>query len=267
MTYRLLALDLDGTVVRQDLTISPRVKEAVEGAMAKGVTVTLATTRMFSSALPFAQRLGVTTPIISFQGALIRAEGEGKPLLRRTMPLEVARRLVGLARQWGCSTSFYLEDSLYIEGASDDVLSAVKARLPSLHIEAVPDLLPFLQSEPMKMVLQGEEAAIETVAPELAKRFCGLLHAARTSPQALGATHIEASKGQGLAHLARHLEIPREEVMAIGDYDNDVDMVAWAGLGVAVGNASRRLLAVADEIVPPLDEDGAAVAIERYILR
>jgi hydroxymethylpyrimidine pyrophosphatase-like HAD family hydrolase len=74
--------------------------------MAKGVTVTLAITRIFPSALPFAQRLGMTAPIISFQGALIQASGEGKPLLRRTMPLEAAHRLVGLARQWGTQYQF-----------------------------------------------------------------------------------------------------------------------------------------------------------------
>jgi len=108
---------------------------------------------------------------------------------------------------------------------------------------------------------------IRALASLLSERFQGLLNLARPEPFSLQVTHREASKGQGLAYLARHLGIPREEVMAIGDYDNDVDMVKWAGLGVAVGSAAPRLLAVADEIVPTVDEDGAAVAIERHILK
>lgn len=260
MTYRLLALDLDGTVMGRSSDLSPRVKRVVERALEKGVVVTLATGRVFGSALPFAQELGIIAPIISSQGAMIRAPLK-RPLMEWTIPLALAHRLIAVAREVGLKLSAYVGDTLCLEGQSPWVYP------PSVEVRVVEDLFSSLPGEPHKMRFEGDEEVIQALASLLLGRFQGLLNLARPDPFSLQATHPQASKGQGLAYLARYLGIPREEVMAIGDYDNDVDMVAWAGLGVAVGNASPRLLAVADEVVPPLDEEGAAVAIERYILK
>jgi len=260
MTYRLLALDLDGTVVGRSSALSPRIKRIVERVLEKGVVVSLATGRVFGSALPFAQELGIRAPIISSQGAMIRAPLK-RPLAEWTIPLALAHQLIAVAREAGLKLSAYMGDTLYLEGQSP------RSYPPSVEVRVVEDLFSSLPGKPHKMRFEGDEEVIRALASLLSEQFQGLLNLARPDPFSLQATHPQASKGQGLAYLARHLGIPREAVMAIGDYDNDVDMVAWAGLGVAVGNASPRLLDVADEIVPPLDEEGAAVAIERYILK
>jgi len=260
MTYRLLALDLDGTVMGRSSALSPRVKRVVERVLERGVVVTLATGRVFGSALPFAQELGLRTPIISSQGAMIRAPHK-RPLAEWTIPLALAQQLIAVAREAGLKVSAYVGDTLCLEGLGSRVYP------PSVEVRVVGDLLSSLSGEPHKMRFEGDEEVVWALESLLSERFRGLVNLARPDPFSLQATHPQASKGQGLAYLSRYLGIPREEVMAIGDYDNDVDMVAWAGLGVAVGNASPRLLAVADEIVPPLDKEGAAVAIERYILR
>jgi len=260
MSYRLLALDLDGTVMGRSSALSTRVKRVVERVLEKGVVVTLATGRVFGSALPFAQELGIRAPIISSQGAMIRAPRR-RPLAEWTIPLPLAHQFIAVAREAGVKMSAYVGDTVYLEGQCPLIYPS------SVEVKVVEDLFSSLPGEPHKMRLEGDEEAIQNLTSLLSERFRGLLNLSRPDPFSLQATNREASKGQGVAYLARHLGIPREEVMAIGDYDNDVDMVAWAGLGVAVGNASPRLLAVADEIVPPLDEDGAAVAIERYILK
>lgn len=259
MAYRLLALDLDGTIIGRTSALSPRVKRAVEQVLDKDVVVTLATGRAFGSALPFAQELGIKAPFISSQGAMIRALHK-RPLAEWTIPLATAHRLIVAAREAGLEFSAYMGNTLYLEGQSPRPYPS------SIEVRVVEDLFSSLPGEPHKMRFEGQEDVIQALAPLLSERFRGLINIARAEPVSLQATHYEASKGQGLAYLARHLGIPREEVMAIGDYDNDVDMVKWAGWGVAMGNASPRLLAVADEVVPSLQEDGAAVAIERYIL-
>lgn len=259
MTYRLLALDLDGTVVKRDLTISPRVKDVVGRVLERGVEVTLATGRVFGSALPFTQELGIRAPIISSQGAMIRAARK-RPLAEWIIPLALTQQLITVGREAGVKVSAYVGDTLCLESQSLWVYP------PSVEVRVVDDLLSSLPGEPHKMRFEGDEGVIQALASLLPERFRGLLNLARPDPFSLQATHPLASKGQALAYLAHHLGIPREEVVAMGDYDNDVDMVKWAGLGVAVGNASPRLLAVADEIVPPLDEEGAVVAIERHIL-
>lgn len=260
MTYRLLALDLDGTVIGPGSALSPRVKRVVERVLDRGVVVTLATGRVFGSALPFAQELGIRDPIISSQGAMIRAPLK-RPLAEWTIPLALARELIAVAREAGVKVSAYMGDTVYSEGQSPWVYPT------SVEVKVMEDLSSCLPGEPHKMRFEGGEEVIRTLEPLLWEQFRGLINLARPDRFSLQATHHEASKGQGLAYLARHLGIPREEVMAIGDYDNDVDMVACAGLGVAVGNASPRLLAVADEIVPPFNEGGAVVAIERHILK
>jgi len=260
MPYRLLALDLDGTVVGRSSALSPRIKRVVERVLEKGVVVTLATGRVFGSVLPFAQELGIRAPIISSQGAMIRAPRK-RPLAEWTIPLALAHQLIAVGQEAGLKLSAYVGDTLYLESQSSRVYP------PSVEVKVVEDLFSSLPGEPHKIRFEGEEEVIQSLASLLSKRFRGLLNLARPDPFSLQATHPKASKGQALAYLARHLGIPREEVIAIGDYDNDVDMVAWAGLGVAVGNASPRLLAVADEVVAPLDEEGAAVAIERYMLK
>ena len=232
----------------------------MERVLEKGVVVTLATGRVFGSALPFAQELGIRAPIVSSQGAIIRAPRK-RPLAEWTIPLALAHQLIATVREANLKLSAYVGDTLYLEGQSPRVYP------PSVEVRAVEDLFSSLPGEPHKMRLEGDEEVIRALTSLLSERFRGLLNLARPDPFSLQATHPQASKGQGLAYLARHLGIPRQEVMAIGDYDNDVDMVTWAGLGVAVGNASPRLLAVADEVVPLLDEEGAAVAMERYILK
>jgi len=260
MTYRLLALDLDGTIMDRGSALSPRIKRVIERVLEKGVVVTLATGRVFGSALPFVQELGIRDPIISSQGAVIKALRK-QPLAEWTMPLTLTHQLIAAAREAGVKLSAYVGDTLYLEGQS------LPSYPSSVEVKVVEDLSSSLLCEPHKIRLEGEEEVIRALTSLLSERFRGLLSLARPDPFSLQATHHEASKGQGLAYLARHLGILREEVMAIGDYDNDVDMVAWAGLGVAVGNACPPLLAVADEVVPPCDEEGAAVAVERHILR
>jgi len=260
MLYRLLALDLDGTVMGRSSALSPRIKRVVEHVLEKGVVVTLATGRVFGSALPCAQELGIRAPIISSQGAMIRAPRK-RPLAEWTIPLALAHQLIAVGREAEVKVSAYVGDTLCLESQSPWVYP------PSVEVRVVEDLFSSLPGEPHKMRLEGDEEVIRALVSLLSERFRDLLNLARPDPFSLQATHYEASKGQGLAYLAHHLGIPREEVMAIGDYDNDVDMVAWAGFGVAVGKASPCLLAVADEVVPPLDEEGAAVAIERHILK
>ena len=120
--------------------------------------------------------------------------------------------------------------------------------------------------EPIKFLVFAEPHETEDLLTELRQRFAGQMELTRSHARIVEGNPIGVSKGDALCRLAAHLSVPQTEVMAIGDQDNDAPMVAWAGVGVAMGNASPATKAAADWVAPPVTEDGAASAIERFIL-
>jgi len=262
---RLIAADLDGTLMGEKMEFSTRVRAALRAAMAQGVQVTIATGRAFAATLPFARELGITAPLICSQGGYIRAPNSPQPLYEATMPLELAREAIRLSREASWRLHIYLDDVAYTERPLGD--EDFYRRLFGIQVQYVPDLLAFLDQPPAKFLIvvdTPEQAA--ALDEELRARFAGRLRIVRSYRIFVEGNPLEASKGQGLSRLAAHLSIPQQEVMAIGDQDNDADMVAWAGLGVAMGNGSPAVKAVADYVAPPVEEDGAAEAIERFVL-
>jgi hydroxymethylpyrimidine pyrophosphatase-like HAD family hydrolase len=133
-------------------------------------------------------------------------------------------------------------------------------------VHTVADLKDVLGSGPTKIAVTVEAEQGPAVNDLLQKQFAGRLQIVRPFAYSVEATHLSASKGQALAFLASKLGIKQSETMAIGDHDNDTDMVAWAGLGVAMGNGSAAVKAAADYVAPPIEEEGAAQAIEHFVL-
>jgi Cof subfamily protein (haloacid dehalogenase superfamily) len=260
----LLALDLDGTIVGDDGVISPRTRRALAAAQARGVQVTLATGRMFQATLPFARELRITSPLICYQGSMVRSPSGDPPLVHRTVPLDLAHRVVKWARERDLSVSAYLDDRLYTDRVTPDTL--FDAQLSQVELHRADDLLSLLTAEPTKLAIVTDGRGTDRISRDLAGAMGGRLRVVKTHPRFVEATHPQVSKGWALARLARLMGVPRENVMAAGDNDNDAEMIAWAGLGVAVGNGSLRAREAADHLAPPLEQDGLARAVERFIL-
>ena len=131
----------------------------------------------------------------------------------------------------------------------------------------VSDLFAVLEShDPVKFIAIAEPPEADRIEAEARLRFGGRMEVVRSHPVVVEGSPLGVSKGDALRWLADHLGIPQAEIMAIGDQDNDVPMIAWAGVGVAMGGGSPAAIAAAGWIAPPLAEDGAAVAIERFVL-
>ena len=263
---RLLALDLDGTLMDDDMVIrSHRVRRAVAAAHELGVVVTLATGRMFDFALPFARDLGITAPMICYQGGLIQAPDSGVPLYRATMERALVREVLELQAERGWHFVLYAADDVFLtERRHPEVF--YRDRLGE-RLVWVDDFRAVLeQHEPVKFVVFVEPHETDRVEMALRQRFGGRMEVVRSHALIIEGNPPGVSKGDALRRLAAHLDIPQPEVMAVGDQDNDATMIAWAGVGVAMGNASPAVKAVADWIAPPLEKDGAAVAIERFVL-
>ncbi len=262
---RLLALDLDGTLMDDDLVISPRVRRAIAAAQERGVVVTLATGRMFDATLTCARSLGITAPLICYQGGLIRAQDSDAPLYRATMEPALVREVLEWQARCEWHLVLYADDDVFIAGQQYPEI--FYRTLLGERLVWVNDLFPVLeQHEPVKFLVVAEPAEADRIEAELRQKFEGRMEVVRSHAMFAEGNPLGVSKGDALRRLADHLDIPQAQVMAIGDQGNDVAMIVWAGVGVAMGNGSPVAKAVADWVAPPLAEDGAAVAIERFVL-
>jgi len=266
LAYRLLALDLDGTIVDRLLEISPRVRRALRAAMDNGVHVTLASGRPFEATRFFANQLGIQEPLICQQGAMVRDPRSGKTYVRRILPRSLAHEVVDIGREHDWVLCLTLDDEQYVERPSP-ALRILLELSPTLNEAHVVDDLKALADDSLRLlVVAATPAEADTVDKLLHAHFAGRLAIVRSYTHFVEATALGASKGQALAFLAQKLGVSQEETMAIGDQDNDADMVAWAGLGVAMGNASAAVKAAARHVTAAVEEDGAALAIEQFIL-
>jgi len=267
MSYRLIALDLDDTLLDENSSISHRNKKALQKAMQKGIRITLATGRMFRSTARYARELGIDLPLITYHGALICGLEDKEPCYYRPVEHEVSLEVVEECQKKGYHVNLYLEDSLYIKEHNE--YSRYYGTISSVDMVPVGDLREYLQQEkksPTKITLIDWEDRLDEWAVHLQEKYRGRLKVMGSLPYFLEITHPGATKGQALELLSQQLHIPRKEIVAFGDSYNDVDMVEYAGLGVAVGNARPPVKEAADLVTSSHSEDGVAEVIENHVL-
>jgi len=269
MTIKLLAIDLDGTIFGDDLLISDRTRTAIRNAQAQGVLVTIATGRMFRSAQQIAADLGIEAPLICYQGALIRHSATGETFFHKTIPSHLAHSVIEETSRRGLHLNVYVNDELFVDRITDQARFYAQINM-DLPINEVGDLHAWLQlhgePEPTKLVIVTYAPQTNEVLELFTRLYSSDLQVTKSHARFTEFTNREASKGTALAFLAEACGVSQAEVMAIGDGHNDLDMVRWAGYGVAMSTSPQAVLEAARIISPPLSEDGAADTIERYVL-
>jgi Cof subfamily protein (haloacid dehalogenase superfamily) len=261
---RLVALDLDGTLMGADLTISPRVRTAIARTVESGVMVTLATGRMYSATAPFAQSLQLTAPLICYQGGWIQGLDTGI-LHRITLPDTLAHQAIAMGRAKGWHTILYADGQLFVDALRHSLTYYEKFLGPD-PIEGA-ELATVLDTRrPDKVLFIAEPESIPGMAEELVRHFGTSADVVQSHVNFIEVVPSDVNKGQALAWLAAREGVPPEDVLAVGDQQNDQAMLAWAGTGVAMGNAVNAVKEIADWIAPSLDNDGAAVALEHFVL-
>lgn len=271
MSFRLVAFDYDGTAAEDGALPSPRVRAAVAAALSAGVRLVLATGRSYPSANRYAAALGLRDPVICMQGAMVKELADSRAtLLCEPLPREPLRDLLAKAEELGLDLTLYGEDHFYYldmrypQAFYDRWFGLPMYRVSSF-VEARNRLAERGQ-QPLKALIIGEPDENDRVIAELQPLYAGRLAVVRSHALFVEVMSPHVSKGQALAFLAQRLGIAREETLAVGDSGNDISMIRWAGMGVAMGNATDDVKAVADWVAPSVAEDGLATVIERVVL-
>ena len=270
LPIRLVALDIDGTLVGDDLAIGSDTRAAIRAARARGVFVSLITGRMVSSALRFARELELDTPLVGYQGALIRAmpaEGStrpGKLLIHTPMPAAVAREVIVWARTHGLEPHVnHLERFIvHTDDPRADEYTTFMGTPPRL----TDDLVESIRHPVTKVMCAGEPPLPTELAPLARAHFAGRADVTVSHPHFVEFVAPGVSKGRAIRWLARRLGIPLGAVLAIGDQWNDIEMLAEVGHGTAMPSAPAEVMDAARYVAPSLAEEGVARMIEALVL-
>ena len=250
----MLALDLDGTIVDARLQLDPRDVRALDRIKDAGVSVIATTGRPFPGALPWTERLGLEGPIICYQGAEIRMP-DGGVMLDQGIPHDLAMEVIRFARERDLHVQAYRNDQLLVE--RDRPEAHQYADHAGMAINIVGDLDLAMGPTSPKLVIVANPAVLDQLLPEVRARWQGRLNAATSMPSYLEFTSDNSDKSEALRFLSDHLGVPREQVAAAGDGRNDVSMLAWAGLGVAVeGSPPEVIEAARHQTIPPPGHGG-----------
>jgi len=261
----MIALDLDGTLLRSDNTLSAASIAAVREAIGLGVRVVIATGRPPRAAIDIHRQLGLDTLMIAHNGAVVTDPATGKILLHRPLEAGLARRVVELARLVDPSLALGVEvlDQLHTDTISDRHRKEPTLGTPRGHRE---DLAAILDDFVTKVVLLGEPATLHAVQERLARAMDGEIAFAYSHERLLQVVRHDVDKARALSRVAKYYRIPKARVMAVGDAPNDLGMLRWAGLAVAPRNGWGVVRKAAHFVVAANDEDGVARAIRQYAL-
>ena len=268
LPFEVGAFDLDGTVLRRDLKITRRTRAAVEALRERGMRLVVATGRRFEDAREYAERLGFAEgdPVICYGGSMVRRIN-GETLLHRMLPRELSMEVLEWAAQRNLHARVFVDGRIVTSPDTPAALEHLR-RYREPGVSAVESPARWLEEggqEPTKLVIVDYPDDIGGWLEEARSAFSGRLFVTRSLPHYVEIGGLEGMKSKALQFLCERWGIERDRVLAFGDADNDIDMLRYAGRGVAVGGMTGAVREAADEVVPGVDEDGVARYVDQLL--
>ncbi len=246
-------VDLDGTVVHE-AELLPTAAAAIAALQATGVPVVVATGRMFASACRFADAMEAADPVICFQGAVVGRRSTREILHHRTLDPEPAREILAAIVESGEHVNVMTHDAFFVAEDNEEARRyATSARIP---VNAVGDLVAWLDQPVTKLVVSGDPARMDALRDELVPRFGDRAFIAKSLPFYLEVAAPGVDKGTGCAIVADLMGLERERCVTIGDGENDLELIEWGGFGIAVDGGHPVLMERADWVAPTIHDDG-----------
>ncbi len=268
LPFELGAFDLDGTVLRRNLRISGRTVHALRRLRERGMRLVVATGRRFEGAREHAERLGFagSDPVICYGGSMVRRMN-GETLLHRTLPRELGVEVLGWAAERNLHARVFVDGRIITSPDTPAALDHLRRREePGVStVDSPAEWLEAGGEEPTKLVIVDHPDDVGGWLDEAQEAFRGRLFVTRSLPHYVEVGGLEGTKSKALKFLCARWGIDPGRVLAFGDADNDIDMLRFAGRGVAVGGMTGEVREAADEVVPNVDEDGVAGYVEKLL--
>lgn len=220
---------------------------------------------MFQSVRRYAVEAGIDDPVVCYQGAVVADPVGGRWLRHVPIPLEVARETIAALNAEGFGLNCYVDDELYVAEVTPEAKRY--ADFQGLEVHPVGDLLDWLDEAPTKLVVIDDPDVLDGLKQRMLEQFDGRLYISKSLPYFLEFASPDVTKAAGLDFLSEQVGFTREGTVAFGDGENDVELVEWAGYGVAVANAHERVKEAADFVCPSVDEEGVAQVLEAFLAR
>jgi hypothetical protein len=267
---RVVAVDIDGTLLDDAKELPPANREALRAAAAAGVRIAIASGRMTPRVEAVEDLLGIDCTIIAYNGAKVlssRSEGR-RTIVHQPLPADVAWLLIEFAHEGGYLLNFYHEDRLHgQDGSRRRPFMDLYAGRTGAEYRIEADLFHFRGVEPTKLILLAEPGEVERLHARFGRELHGRAFVTRSDPEYLEFMAPGVDKGRALATIARHYGVGTDEILALGDADNDIGLLEAAGIGVAVANAREHVRAAARHVTEATNNEGAvAEAVRRWVL-
>ena len=263
MQIKLIASDMDDTLLNNNRQISQRNEAAIKKAIEAGIVFTLASGRMYCSMQPYAQKLGLDVPLVSYNGALVKGALSGKVYVNHPLKLETALALLDYVKQQGHYVQVYMGDKLYVK--EENEYSRRYAEISGIQPIALGEDIYHITEAPNKLLLMTTSDKFEATWQDVAEKFKGKVDVTSSKDNYLELMEPGVNKWQAVKQLAESFGIKPEEIMCIGDSNNDLSMIKNAGLGVAVANAKPQVQREAKMITASNDNNGVGLAIENIL--
>jgi Cof subfamily protein (haloacid dehalogenase superfamily) len=266
---KLIALDLDGTLLTNRKVISPRTKEAIRKVREQGHLVVIATGRPPRSSLNYYEELELDTPMVNFNGALVHhAQDEAWGQYHFPLERETALHVIEACRKFQIDNVMVeIKDDYYLARHCTETIQILGDNRPPLGIGNLEELLDH-HEHPTSLLIRPNHHLLPQLRAHLSEEHAHLIeHRVWGAPwNVIEVVKQGVNKAEGLKLIAEHFGVDRRDVIAFGDEDNDLEMIEFAGLGVAMGNAIPKLREVANRVTLTNDQDGIAKVLEEELL-
>ena len=263
MGYKLIALDIDGTIRSNEHPLSMRTCLALEAAREAGAIVTIVTGRMYLSALHVTADLHLQSPVATYQGAHIADPVTREVLWHQPLTSQMLSDTLDFLDTGGHQILAHHRGHVYVDRLSAWIEAYVERNHVRVHV--VDSLHSLAEEGVTRLIVGGEDDAVSRVTARLKGKFDSRLQITRSLPYFCEVLHPDTGKDVALQRLCKMLDVRQEDTVAFGNGDEDAAMIRWAGLGVAMGDGSAEAIAAGDEIAPPLVGNGVAHVVERLL--